>query len=65
MTSPEEGRRDPVPTLNIANVLTTVRIALVPFFVWFLLADDGRQGALRWAARTGRAVRTGAPRRGR
>ncbi|MFB0835126.1 CDP-diacylglycerol--glycerol-3-phosphate 3-phosphatidyltransferase [Arthrobacter halodurans] len=44
------GRPDPVPTLNIANVLTTLRIVMVPFFVWALLADDGRYGALRWVA---------------
>jgi CDP-diacylglycerol---glycerol-3-phosphate 3-phosphatidyltransferase len=40
----------PVPTLNIANVLTTIRILLVPFFIWFLLADNGNGGLLRWLA---------------
>ena len=44
----------PVPTLNIANVLTVVRILLVPFFVWFLLLDDsapgGGNGLFRWLA---------------
>jgi len=40
----------PVPTLNIANVLTTIRIVLVPFFIWFLLADNGDHGLLRWLA---------------
>ncbi|MFT4469886.1 CDP-diacylglycerol--glycerol-3-phosphate 3-phosphatidyltransferase [Arthrobacter sulfonylureivorans] len=40
----------PVPLLNIANVLTTVRILLVPFFIWFLLADNGAGGAFRWLA---------------
>ncbi|WP_458116864.1 CDP-diacylglycerol--glycerol-3-phosphate 3-phosphatidyltransferase [Arthrobacter sp. D2-10] len=39
-----------VPVLNVANVLTVVRIALVPFFVWFLLADAGQGGLLRWLA---------------
>lgn len=38
---------------NLPNVLTTVRILLVPFFVWFLLAG-GHAGeespGLRWAA---------------
>lgn len=43
---------EPVPTLNIANVLTVVRIALVPFFIWFLLADDGSAGLFRWLAVT-------------
>lgn len=45
-TSPDPA----VPVLNIANVLTVVRILLVPFFVWFLLADDGDGGLLRWLA---------------
>ncbi|MGW6174827.1 CDP-diacylglycerol--glycerol-3-phosphate 3-phosphatidyltransferase [Arthrobacter sp. NPDC055138] len=40
----------PVPLLNIANVLTTVRILLVPFFIWFLLADGGEGGVYRWLA---------------
>jgi CDP-diacylglycerol---glycerol-3-phosphate 3-phosphatidyltransferase len=40
----------PVPTLNIANVLTSIRIVLVPFFIWFLLADAGEHGLLRWLA---------------
>jgi CDP-diacylglycerol--glycerol-3-phosphate 3-phosphatidyltransferase len=39
-----------VPVLNIANVLTVVRILLVPFFIWFLLLDDGRSGLYRWLA---------------
>lgn len=40
----------PVPLLNIANVLTTVRILLVPFFIWFLLADGGAGQLFRWLA---------------
>jgi CDP-diacylglycerol--glycerol-3-phosphate 3-phosphatidyltransferase len=39
-----------VPLLNIANILTTVRILLVPFFIWFLLADGGAGGVFRWLA---------------
>lgn len=40
----------PVPTLNIANVLTSIRILMVPFFVWALLADNSEQGLWRWVA---------------
>jgi CDP-diacylglycerol---glycerol-3-phosphate 3-phosphatidyltransferase len=40
----------PVPTRNIANVLTTIRIVLVPFFIRFMLADNGNDGLLRWLA---------------
>ncbi|THJ64892.1 CDP-diacylglycerol--glycerol-3-phosphate 3-phosphatidyltransferase [Arthrobacter echini] len=39
-----------VPVLNIANVLTVVRILMVPFFIWFLLLDDSRGGLFRWLA---------------
>ena len=39
-----------VPTLNIANALTVVRILMVPLFIWFLAADDGRGGLYRWLA---------------
>lgn len=49
MTNPASGEQ-PVPNLNIANVLTTIRIIMVPFFVWALLADDGEQGLWRWVA---------------
>ncbi|KUG58916.1 CDP-diacylglycerol--glycerol-3-phosphate 3-phosphatidyltransferase [Nesterenkonia jeotgali] len=49
------------PLLNIANILTMVRIALVPVFIWFLVLDtDGQvfgagtaeanNGGWRWAA---------------
>ena len=51
------------PLLNIANVLTMLRILLVPVFVWFLLLDssgsaggeivgglDAENGGWRWAA---------------
>lgn len=47
MSNPDAGA---VPVLNVANVLTVVRIVLVPFFVWFLLADDGSGGVFRWLA---------------
>ena len=39
---------------NLPNILTMLRIALVPFFVWFLLADApglrSESGLWRWAA---------------
>jgi len=35
---------------NAPNVITGLRIVATPFFIWMLLADDGRMGALRWAA---------------
>lgn len=51
------------PLFNIANVLTMLRIALVPVFVWFLLLDaegslteafggglEAQNGGWRWAA---------------
>ncbi|MFJ6279312.1 CDP-diacylglycerol--glycerol-3-phosphate 3-phosphatidyltransferase [Arthrobacter subterraneus] len=47
MSNPDAGA---VPVLNVANVLTVVRIVLVPFFVWFLLADAGNGGVFRWLA---------------
>jgi CDP-diacylglycerol--glycerol-3-phosphate 3-phosphatidyltransferase len=40
----------PPPLLNIANVLTGVRIVLVPVFVVLLLADGGRSVDWRLAA---------------
>jgi len=40
----------PVPLLNIANVLTTLRILMVPVFIWFMLADGGTGGVFRWLA---------------
>ncbi|WP_417235406.1 CDP-diacylglycerol--glycerol-3-phosphate 3-phosphatidyltransferase [Arthrobacter sp.] len=48
--TPVEPNPQPVPTLNIANVLTTLRIIMVPFFVWALVADDQQHGVLRWVA---------------
>jgi CDP-diacylglycerol--glycerol-3-phosphate 3-phosphatidyltransferase len=35
---------------NLPNILTMLRIVLVPFFVWFLLEDNSRHGVWRWAA---------------
>ncbi|MFF1385880.1 CDP-diacylglycerol--glycerol-3-phosphate 3-phosphatidyltransferase [Arthrobacter sp. NPDC058288] len=39
---------------NLPNILTMLRIVLVPFFVWFLIADapglDSQNGLWRWAA---------------
>jgi CDP-diacylglycerol--glycerol-3-phosphate 3-phosphatidyltransferase len=39
---------------NLPNILTMLRIVLVPFFVWFLVADApglrSESGAWRWAA---------------
>ncbi|GAA1149875.1 CDP-diacylglycerol--glycerol-3-phosphate 3-phosphatidyltransferase [Nesterenkonia lutea] len=56
-TSAQNGQ---APLLNIANILTMVRIALVPVFIWFLVLDsDGAlfggspeadNGGWRWAA---------------
>ena len=39
-----------VPTLNIANVLTVLRIIMVPFFIWALVADETEYGLMRWVA---------------
>jgi len=42
---------DPKPSnWNAPNVITGVRILATPFFIWMLLADDGRMGGLRWVA---------------
>jgi CDP-diacylglycerol--glycerol-3-phosphate 3-phosphatidyltransferase/cardiolipin synthase len=45
---------------NLPNVLTMLRIALVPFFVWFLIADapglQSEAGPWRWAAAAAFAV---------
>ncbi len=39
-----------VSNFNIANVLTTLRIVMVPFFGWALLHDDGNSTMWRWIA---------------
>ncbi|WP_413250572.1 CDP-diacylglycerol--glycerol-3-phosphate 3-phosphatidyltransferase [Sinomonas flava] len=48
MTTPPAAA--PSQLWNLPNILTMVRIVLVPFFVWFLLADDSGYGVLRWLA---------------
>lgn len=35
---------------NLPNILTMLRIVLVPFFVWFLAADNSSHGIWRWVA---------------
>ena len=39
---------------NLPNILTMLRIVLVPFFVWFLILDapglQAQNGLWRWAA---------------
>ncbi|MCY0904721.1 CDP-diacylglycerol--glycerol-3-phosphate 3-phosphatidyltransferase [Arthrobacter sp. H14-L1] len=35
---------------NLPNILTMLRIVLVPFFIWFLLADNSAEGIWRWVA---------------
>src|SRR5690606_34200456 len=40
----------PASTGNIANIVTVVRIAMVPAFVWLLLADAGELGPMRYVA---------------
>lgn len=44
------GASHPASNWNVPNVITVVRILLAPLFVWMLLADDGNDGWLRWAA---------------
>jgi CDP-diacylglycerol---glycerol-3-phosphate 3-phosphatidyltransferase len=41
---------DPPPLLNIANVLTGIRLLLVPVFLYALLAEDGSDSGWRLAA---------------
>ncbi|PRQ10537.1 CDP-diacylglycerol--glycerol-3-phosphate 3-phosphatidyltransferase [Corynebacterium sp. 13CS0277] len=36
--------------LNLPNVLTSLRIVVIPLFAWCVLAADGGGGAWRWAA---------------
>ncbi|MDJ0357308.1 CDP-diacylglycerol--glycerol-3-phosphate 3-phosphatidyltransferase [Paenarthrobacter sp. PH39-S1] len=35
---------------NLPNVLTMLRIVLVPFFIWFMIADHSTEDIWRWAA---------------
>ncbi|SJN09569.1 CDP-diacylglycerol--glycerol-3-phosphate 3-phosphatidyltransferase [Leucobacter sp. 7(1)] len=48
MSENEAGAR--VSNWNAPNIITAARIIATPFFVWMLLADDGQNGPLRWAA---------------
>ncbi len=53
--NPMRGRvarngQTPASTGNVANIVTVARILLAPVFIWLLLADDGRDGALRYVA---------------
>ncbi|MBG6239840.1 CDP-diacylglycerol--glycerol-3-phosphate 3-phosphatidyltransferase [Mycetocola sp. CAN_C7] len=49
MTLPNADRSRSA-NLNVPNAITVVRIFLAPLFIWMLLADDGADGWLRWAA---------------
>jgi CDP-diacylglycerol--glycerol-3-phosphate 3-phosphatidyltransferase len=49
-TDPTAAGERRVSNFNIANVLTTLRIVLVPFFGWALLVDDGTDPTWRWVA---------------
>ncbi|MBT2514248.1 CDP-diacylglycerol--glycerol-3-phosphate 3-phosphatidyltransferase [Arthrobacter sp. ISL-30] len=49
MTSTNAGKAGST-VWNLPNILTMLRIALVPFFIWFLLEDAGTHGGWRWAA---------------
>lgn len=55
MTSAEAKRAGSASRIwNLPNILTMLRIVLVPFFIWFLIADapglDSQNGLWRWAA---------------
>jgi len=50
VSSAEERAQQPPSNLNIANVLTVVRILGVPVFGWLLLAEGGESVGLRIAA---------------
>src|SRR5688500_10206434 len=49
-TDPTHAAQRQVSNFNIANVLTTLRIVLVPFFGWALLHDGGDSPTWRWVA---------------
>lgn len=53
-TDPSTTGSSPAQVWNLPNILTMIRILLVPFFVWFLLADApglaSESGPWRWAA---------------
>ncbi|AOT04020.1 CDP-diacylglycerol--glycerol-3-phosphate 3-phosphatidyltransferase [Arthrobacter sp. U41] len=55
MTSAEANKAGSAsPIWNLPNILTMLRIVMVPFFVWFLLLDapglDAGNGLWRWIA---------------
>ena len=55
MTSAEANEAGTAPRIwNLPNILTMLRIVLVPFFIWFLVADapglDSQNGVWRWVA---------------
>jgi CDP-diacylglycerol---glycerol-3-phosphate 3-phosphatidyltransferase len=47
---PAGTEQQTVSNFNIANVLTTLRIVMVPFFGWALLVDGGNDPFWRWVA---------------
>ena len=49
-TDPTHADQRQVSNFNIANVLTVLRIAMVPLFGWALLHDGGDSPAWRWVA---------------
>lgn len=40
----------PVSPFSVPNLITVVRILLVPVFIWLLFADQHEDGVLRWLA---------------
>ena len=50
MIEPDRTPPARVSTLNVANLLTGLRMVLVPVFLWLLLREDGRETAWRLAA---------------
>ncbi len=49
-TDPAGSDQHQVSNFNIANVLTVLRIAMVPLFGWALLHDGGDSTTWRWVA---------------
>jgi CDP-diacylglycerol--glycerol-3-phosphate 3-phosphatidyltransferase len=47
VTSPGDT---PASNGNIANIITVIRILLVPVFIWLLFLDNGTHGLWRWVA---------------
>ncbi|TDD49261.1 CDP-diacylglycerol--glycerol-3-phosphate 3-phosphatidyltransferase [Saccharopolyspora elongata] len=48
--NPTGARSEPVPLVNIANILTVSRLALVPVFLVALFWGDGHDTLWRWIA---------------